>query len=140
MQRYLPMLLLTLTLAACGGESTDLEAAAPNEGAMQATPPTPVLVEPELVGGVQTVEIEAGPLGYEPRAVRLEVGVPARLIFTRTVESACSSQVTVPAFGVSATDLPLGEPVAVEFTPTESGDFEFVCGMGMQRGSLLVQS
>lgn len=129
-----------LTLAACGGEPGDPEPVDADEGAMQGTPPTPAPTEPELVDGVQVVEIEAGPTGFEPRAVRLEAGVPARLVFTRTVASECSSQVTVPAFDVPVTDLPLNEPVAVAFTPTESGDFEFVCGMGMQRGALLVQS
>jgi plastocyanin domain-containing protein len=38
------------------------------------------------------------------------------------------------------TDLPLNEPVAIEFTPDESGEFEFVCGMDMQRGSIMIRS
>jgi len=41
---------------------------------------------------------------------------------------------------VSVTDLPLDEPVAVEFTPTVSGEFEFVCGTDMQRGSITIRS
>jgi hypothetical protein len=93
-----------------------------------------------MVDGVQVVEIEAGRMGYAPKQVALEAGVPARLVFTRTVESECSSQVKIPAFDVPVTDLPLNEPVAVEFTPTESGTFEFVCGMDMQRGSLMIRS
>ena len=96
--------------------------------------------EPTVVGGVQTVEIEAGRMGYQPRQVRLDPGVPARLVFTRTVEDECSSQITVPAYGVEATDLPLGEPVAIEFTPAEAGTVEFVCGMDMQRGTIAVVS
>ena len=93
-----------------------------------------------MQGGVQVVEIEAGRMGYAPKQVALEAGVPARLVFTRTVESECSSQVKIPAFDVPVTDLPLDEPVAIEFTPTRSGEFEFVCGMDMQRGSLMIQS
>jgi plastocyanin domain-containing protein len=140
MHRLLPLLLFAFVLAACGDGTADLDPVDADAGAMQAAPPAPEPAEPDLVDGVQVVEIEAGPMGYDPRAVALEAGVPARLVFTRTVESECSSQVTVPAFDVPVTDLPLDEPVAIEFVPTESGDFEFVCGMDMQRGSLLIQS
>jgi len=140
MLRLLPVLFFAFVLAACGGDTSEVEPVEADEGAMQAAPPAPEPAEPTMIGGTQVVEIEAGPMGYEPRAIRLQAGVPARLVFTRTVESECSSQVKIPAFDVPVTDLPLNEPVAVEFTPTESGDFEFVCGMDMQRGSLLIQS
>ncbi len=131
------LLILPLALVACGGGGTH-DTEAPEAPPAERASPDPVAARIE--GGVQVVEIEAGPAGYEPSAVAFEAGIPARLVFTRTVESACASQVQIPAFDVPATDLPLGEPVAVEFTPTESGDFTFVCGMDMQRGSLLVQS
>jgi plastocyanin domain-containing protein len=140
MHRFLPILLCAFVLAACGGESADLDPVEADEGAMQAAPPAPEPAKPDIVDGVQVVAVEAGPMGYDPSAIELTAGVPARLVFTRTVESECSSQVQIPAFDVPVTDLPLNEPVAVEFTPIESGDFEFVCGMDMQRGSLLIQS
>lgn len=155
------LLALPLALTACGsGGDAD-------EGAMQAAPPTGEglhempdgtmmanddmdhgdmggmtddTASARLVDGVQVVEIEAGRMGYAPRAVSLEAGVPARLVFTRTVESECSSHVKIPAFDVPVTDLPMNEPVAVEFTPTEGGEFTFVCGMDMQRGSIMVRS
>ncbi|MEM1044207.1 MAG: cupredoxin domain-containing protein [Bacteroidota bacterium] len=95
---------------------------------------------PEMVDGVQVIEIEAGRMGYQPRQIALEAGVPARLVFTRTVEGECSSQITIPAYDVPTTDLPLGEPVAVEFTPAEAGEVEFVCGMDMQRGTIAIAS
>lgn len=140
MPRFVLLLALAFPLAACGPDA--------DRGAMQGAPPTDTTAaesdttaaEPRIEDGVQVVEVEAGPMGYHPASVALVAAVPARLVFTRTVESDCSSQITVPAFGVPATDLPLNEPVAVEFTPTESGDFEFVCGMDMQRGALLIQS
>lgn len=95
---------------------------------------------PAMVDGVQVVEIEAGRMGYQPRQVALEAGVPARLVFTRTIEDECSSQITLPAYDVPTTDLPLGEPVAIEFTPRETGEVQFVCGMDMQRGTIAVVS
>ena len=95
---------------------------------------------PEIVDGVQVVEIEAGRMGYQPRQIALEAGVPARLVFTRTIEDECSSQITLPDYDVPTTDLPLNEPVAIEFTPTEAGEVQFVCGMDMQRGTIAVVS
>ena len=47
---------------------------------------------------------------------------------------------TDSSLDVPVTDLPLNESVAVEFTPTEGGEFEFVCGMDMQRGSIMIRS
>lgn len=132
------VLALALTLAACGSESTDAD-----RGAMQGAPPTDTTAapaEPRMEDGVQVVEIEAGPMGYRPGSVALEAGVPARLVFTRTVDSACSERVKIPAFDVPETGLPMNEPVAIEFTPTEDGDFEFVCGMDMQRGGIMIRS
>ena len=126
-------LFLLLGLAACG----------PRESA----PPPPDATAREadhaavrLENGVQIVEIEAGRMGYVPGEIRLQADVPARLIFTRTVETDCASQVRIPAFDVPVTDLPMHQPVVIEFTPAESGAFTFVCGMDMQRGALLVQS
>jgi plastocyanin domain-containing protein len=111
-----------------------------NPGAMAMDDMNPDAASVEMVDGVQVADIEAGQMGYQPGSLDLTAGVPARLVFTRTVDSSCSSQIQIPAFGVPVTDLPINEPVAVSFTPTESGTFEFVCGMDMQRGSLVVRS
>jgi len=92
-----------------------------------------------MVDGVQVIEVEAGMMGFAPKKIALEAGVPARLVFTRTIESACSEQVQIPALGVEKTDLPLNKPVAIEFTPEKGGSFTFVCGMDMQTGTLLVE-
>jgi len=142
MYRFLPLLFFAFALAACGDETADRTHEMPDGTAMHDHEMTATVepAAPRMEDGVQVVEIEAGPKGYVPRTVALEASVPARIVFTRTVESECSSQVQVPAFDVPTTDLPLNEPVAVEFTPTVGGDFEFVCGMDMQRGSLLIQS
>ncbi|MGI9174334.1 MAG: cupredoxin domain-containing protein [Rhodothermales bacterium] len=145
----LPALLLALFLTACGGETepeTDTagmddteEMNRENMGAMQAAPPA-VAAEPRMEDGVQVVDVTVGQMGYEPQEIRLQAGVPARLVFTREIEGDCPSQVQVPAFDVAPTDLPMNEQVAVEFTPDEAGTFQFVCGMDMMKGTLVVSS
>lgn len=127
--------LLVFLVAACGGE------AEPNEPAAgEATQDADGAVQPHMENGVQVVEVEVTTMGFRPQRIQLEPGVPARLVFRRTTESACMEQVQIPAFGIEETDLPMNEPVALEFTPGERGTFSFVCGMDMQRGTLVVPS
>jgi plastocyanin domain-containing protein len=123
---------LGLSAAACGTEQASAptpEQPAPAQANADAAP---------LQDGVQVVRITVGPTGYRPQRVQLREGVPARLLFERTAGSACSEHVQIPSLGIERTPLPLGEPVAVEFTPTTSGSFAFLCGMDMLEGTLVV--
>ncbi len=76
--------------------------------------------------------------GYEPDTISAEAGVPLRIVFQREESSACSEQVVFPAFGKSAM-LPTGERVAIDLLPTNPGEYEFTCAMGMLRGRLVVE-
>ena len=87
---------------------------------------------------VQSAAVELNERGYEPAAVKLRRGVPARLTFTRRVSATCATEVVLPDYRIRRA-LPLGEPVTVEFTPEKAGEFTFSCGMGMLRGSLVVR-
>lgn len=155
LRTLLPAILLLFTLTACGdatddampmdeGEMAEYHDDMPQQG-MDADDTPGAMMDgqaamPHMRDGVQVVEVEAGPDGYVPGRIVLEAGVPARIIFTRTSESACLEQVQVPDFGIEATDLPMNEPVTVEFTPDETGEFQFVCGMNMQHGTMVVRS
>ncbi len=75
--------------------------------------------------------------GYSPDTIRVEAGRPVRLMFNRQEADPCSERVIFDDFGISA-DLVEGEIVPVEFTPTEPGDYEFACQMGMLRGKVIV--
>ena len=69
--------------------------------------------------------------------IRADAGRPLRLIFCREESSACSEQLVLPAFGKSVT-LPRGEAVAVDLPAMGPGEYEFIDGMGIPRGRLLV--
>ena len=89
--------------------------------------------------GARTNEVRVRVLdGYSPDTIRAEAGVPLRIVFRRVESAPCSEQVVFPAFGKSAT-LPRGENVAVDLLPTEPGEYEFTCRMGMLRGTLVVE-
>jgi P-type Cu+ transporter len=87
---------------------------------------------------VRRVSIEATGKGFAPDTVRLPVGAPADLVFTRTTTSGCMAQVHIPDLGIGKTALALGEPVVVRVTPEKAGSYEFRCGMDMHRGVIIV--
>jgi len=76
--------------------------------------------------------------GYTPDVIVVERGKPVRLNFTRQESAACSEMVLLPAFNKSA-KLPEGDTVPVEFMPSEAGEYEFACQMGMFRGKIVVE-
>jgi len=76
--------------------------------------------------------------GYTPDVIVVQRGKPVRLNFVRQESASCSEMVLLPAFNKSA-KLREGETVPVEFLPTEPGEYEFACQMGMFRGRLIVE-
>ena len=87
---------------------------------------------------VQSVTVTLTEKGYQPASFKLRRGVPARITFVRQVEVTCATEIVLPDYGIKR-ELPLGEPVVVEFTPDKKGEFSFACGMNMVRGKLIVR-
>ncbi len=87
---------------------------------------------------VQTARIIVGEQGYEPSRVTLRAGVPTRLTLVRTTDKTCGTAVVFPSLNLRR-ELPLNQPVEIEFTPSKTGSIEFVCGMNMLRGTVVVQ-
>jgi plastocyanin domain-containing protein len=94
-----------------------------------------VATDPEI----QRISIEATARGFVPDTVKLTAGVPAEMVFTRTMPSGCAAQVHIPDFGVGKTALPQGEAVTISIKPTAAGVHEFRCGMDMLRGVIVVK-
>lgn len=76
--------------------------------------------------------------GYSPDTIVVERGSPVRLTFLREEANPCSETVVFERLGMRAA-LPVGEPVAVELTPEDPGNYAFSCEMGMYRGTLVVE-
>jgi plastocyanin domain-containing protein len=87
-------------------------------------------------GGVQRVRV-AVKGGYSPAVIRVRAGVPVRLEFHRDETNTCTEEVVIPDFGIR-TFLPPHRTTLVDFTPGQ-GTFEFTCGMGMVRGTIIAE-
>lgn len=88
-------------------------------------------------GGVQQVDITVKG-GYSPSVIEVTHGQPVQLNFYRDEENSCSEELLMPDFNVRR-DLPAFQTTLVELLPEQPGRFDFTCGMGMLRGSLVVK-
>lgn len=86
----------------------------------------------------QEAKVTVSDTSFEPSRLTLRAGVPARLTFTRTSEKTCATSVVFPSLNIRR-DLPLNQPVTVEFTPVSTGEIAFECGMKMLHGTLVVR-
>ncbi len=89
-------------------------------------------------GGSQEVKITVEG-GYSPSVVRARKGQPLRLVFDRKEKSPCSDEVVISEFGVRRFLKPF-EKTVIDVTPTEAGTVEFMCGMSMLRGRIVVEA
>jgi plastocyanin domain-containing protein len=76
--------------------------------------------------------------GYSPSRVRLRAGKPARLVFDRREDSSCSEELVIPDLGVRQF-LPAHQRTGIDLPSPRAGTYEFTCGMGMLRGTLVVE-
>src|SRR5918996_400579 len=91
----------------------------------------------EVRGGLQEVEITVKG-GYSPSLIRVQQGVPLRLVFDRQERGECTSEVVFPDFRLRRA-LPAFARTTIDLTPERSGEFGFACGMNMVHGTLLVE-
>ncbi|MEP6688489.1 MAG: cupredoxin domain-containing protein [Gemmatimonadales bacterium] len=87
-------------------------------------------------GGIQRVRVEVEG-GYAPAVIRVRAGSPVRLDFHRDETNPCTEEVVIPDFGIR-TYLPAHRTTPVSFTPA-AGTYEFTCGMGMVRGTIIAE-
>jgi len=94
------------------------------------------IIKANLENGVQKIRITADK-GYHPAHIQLQKGVPAEITFHRVTPSNCYKEILFEEEGILE---PIGvdEEKVIRFTPQESGQHEFSCGMKMQKGSYTV--
>ena len=101
--------------------------------------PAPAPVTAGQVGsdGLRHVPVEANKEGYTPDKIAGKPGEKLVLVFTRTADSECISQVKVGSG--APVDLPLNKPTDVAITVPQNGQVDFACGMDMFHGVVIAQ-
>jgi plastocyanin domain-containing protein len=87
--------------------------------------------------GVQEISITVKG-GYSPDIIEVAKDKPVRLKFFRDEDNSCSEEIIFGDFGIRR-DLPAFQTTVIELIPKTAGEFEFVCGMNMLRGRLIVK-
>lgn len=103
-----------------------------HDGAPGVTPPQTAAPSEDRV-----VRVAVTATGFEPARVAAAPGTVVTLVFTRTVEETCATEVVFPALGIRRA-LPLGEPVTIALGAV-AGDVEFICGAQMFKGAVVAQ-
>jgi len=86
-------------------------------------------------GDVRRIDVEANTSGYNPERIAGKPGEKLMLVFKRTVDAECLSQLKTPEGKL--VDLPMNKPVEVAVTVPAQGELTFACGMDMFHGTIV---
>jgi hypothetical protein len=106
----------------------------------QAAPPPAVEIQANA-SGIQELTLVVTPGGYSPLRFSVKKGVPVRLIFRQLGEVGCGNELIFPADPANPASLTLqtpGDQAVLDFTPQQTGDFQFYCSHQMYRGVMTV--
>jgi uncharacterized protein len=98
---------------------------------------TPTQQAVPVVNGRQIVRMTATSRGYEPNLFVIKKDIPVRWEIEGKEIFGCQGALKSPKAGVQVTYLKPGENI-IEFIPTEIGDIQFSCSMGMFGGNFKV--
>lgn len=87
---------------------------------------------------IQTVRMTVTPYGYEPSSIPIKAGVPVRWEIDGKKIDGCTSSITIPSMGIRQ-DLHKGSNILAFTPPDRPGSLPFSCGMGMVRGTFIIQ-
>ncbi|MGZ4159842.1 MAG: cupredoxin domain-containing protein [Neobacillus sp.] len=84
------------------------------------------------------IKLEVTQTGYTPNVIRVKKGVPIQLEIENPIENSCLSTFTMPEFNIKNVNLKVGI-TNLSFTPDKTGEYTFSCGMGMFKGTVIVE-
>jgi plastocyanin len=95
------------------------------------------IVEGTVTSGVRVVEVAVTEEGFVPSKVKAKKGEKVRFVITRNTDSTCAREIVIAEHGINQ-PLPLGKTVTVEFTPKQSGEIRYACGMNHVAGVVFI--
>lgn len=90
----------------------------------------------DVAGGVA---ITVDGKGFTPSAVTLKKGGPGALVFTRTTDETCATEVVFPELDLKK-PLPKNTPVTITIPTDKEQKLTFQCGMGMYKSAVVIGS
>jgi len=90
----------------------------------------------QVENGEQVVNMTQTAGGYSPNNFTVKKGIPVKWVIDSQDAYTCSASIRMPAYNV-AQFLQAGQNI-ITFTPTQTGNVRFTCGMGMYSGTFTV--
>ena len=87
--------------------------------------------------GSGAVNVTADGDGFKPSSVKFKKGAPASLVFTRTTDETCATEVVFPELNIKK-DLPKGKAVTIDIPTDKDQKLTFQCGMGMYKSAVVI--
>jgi plastocyanin domain-containing protein len=85
----------------------------------------------------EAVAISVTEEGFVPKEIHVKAGQPVTLAVTRKTERTCATELVLKEYTINQ-KLPLNETVEIKFTPKETGQLTYACGMDMIKGHIVV--
>ena len=83
-------------------------------------------------------ELAVTDTGFAPATISVPAGKPVTLVVTRKTDQTCAKEIVFPEQQIRK-PLPLNEAVEIALPASPKGEIEYVCGMSMLSGKVLVQ-
>jgi plastocyanin domain-containing protein len=89
-------------------------------------------------GGPARFQVAVTDSGFTPNSITVPAGLPVTLVVTRKTDQTCAKEIVFPAQSIRK-ELPLNEAVEITLPASGKGEIQYVCGMDMIRGTVVVQ-
>ena len=120
--------------AACSKDKDVIQKPGPTQEAAKGAPAAQAPA-PAITG--RRIDIQVSNAGYKPDQIDVKAGEDVTLVFTMVEETECGSEVQIPSTQAHA-KLALNVPTPLPFKADKPGPVAFTCGMGMMKGTLVV--
>lgn len=95
------------------------------------------IITPIVKDGVQEINMDVSGSGYSPDSFVIKKGIPVKWNVNVKQLTGCNQELVLNKFGIDK-NLQPGLNI-IEFTPDKEGTITFSCGMGMLKGSFIVE-
>lgn len=135
--KSLVAIILILALVACTKEPQTAEQppAIPSQETEAPAPAAATTAPAAQASAEQTIDV-AGE--FSPASITIPANAPVRLHFRRSDKPTCADEIVLPELN-QRKKIGANETVTFELPPQQARTLTFACGMGMMKGTVVVQ-